>query len=168
MSASCDSHDRMVCLVPSAAQASLSPNISSRGDMVGVKRRTKDTILQATGRKSSRTSGSGSVRIEIPRSSITLVEIRGGLASFLFTGPAFKKFLETIRQDAPALLDRETRCVSTQWRVPLLSWQIVHLRRCCLFACEIVDVPRHITMPCRGKPMLRQLTGLGRPPLRTF
>ena len=85
--------------------------------MVGVKRCTKDTLLQATGRKSLRTNES--VRVEIQRSSITLVEERGGLCNFLFSGPAFKKFLDTIRQDAPALLDRETRSVVTQWRVRL-------------------------------------------------
>ena len=87
--------------------------------MVGVKRRTKDTILQATARKSFRTNGLGNVRIDIQRSSLTFVEERGGLCNFLFTGPAFKKFLDTIRQDAPALLDRDTRSVVTQWRAPL-------------------------------------------------
>ena len=71
--------------------------------------------MQATGRKALRTE---SIRIDIQRSTFTLVEERGGLCNFLFSGPAFKAFLTTIRNDAPALLDRETRSVVTQWRVP--------------------------------------------------
>ena len=114
----------IVCLLPSVAQSSCSPSLSLPGNMVGVKRRTKDTILQATGRKTLRTNGLGNVRIDIQRSSLTFIEERGRLCNFLFTGPAFNKFLDTIRQDAPALLDaggraRVARYVVTQWRVPL-------------------------------------------------
>ena len=102
--------------------------------MVGVKRRTKDTILQA--RKTLRTNELGNVRIDIQRSSLTFIEERGSLCNFLFTGPAFNKFLDTIRQDAPALLDtggraRVARYVVTQWRVPLQKHK----------SCSLVDVP---------------------------
>ena len=51
------------------------------------------------------------------RSTFALVEERGGLCSFVFFGPAFKKFPDTIHSSAPALFDKANTGVVTQWKV---------------------------------------------------
>ena len=99
-------------------------DVNRAGDMP-VKRRAKDTVVQATWRKAARHE---SIRIEIQRSTFTLVEERGGLCNFVFSGPAFRMFLNTIRAESPALLDRETRSVVTQWRVLVSIGIFVHCR----------------------------------------
>ena len=51
------------------------------------------------------------------RSTFALAEERGGLCNFVFFGPAFFTFPNTIHSSAPALFDRANTSVMTQWKV---------------------------------------------------
>ena len=56
-------------------------------------------------------------RIESFRSTFALAEERGGLCNFIFFGPAFINFPDTIHSSAPALFDKANKGVVTQWKV---------------------------------------------------
>ena len=111
-------------------------------DQVTTRRPLSEILLPAALRKVR--------QIESLGSTCALAEERGGLCNFVFFGPAFTKFLDTMHTSAPTLFDKANKSVVTQWKVIVDAVCLIHGFLCAglIYPCETLGVQPLYTFTC--------------------